>query len=53
MLDDLFVFFIAMKTLQSTNVGTKYTHWARLIGGIVLFFIGLAMLFNPELIMFG
>jgi hypothetical protein len=53
MLDDLLVFFIAMKTLEQTNVGTKYAHWARLAGGIILTGIGLALLFKPELIMFG
>ena len=53
MLDDLLVFFIAMKTLQTANLGTNYVHLSRIIGGIVLLLIGLAMLFKPEFIMFG
>lgn len=53
MLDDMLVFIIAMKTLHMTTMSSKYTHWARIIGGVVLLFIGLAMLFKPELILFG
>ncbi|HNV97193.1 MAG TPA: hypothetical protein PKL13_02640 [bacterium] len=53
MLDDLFVFFVAMITLKMTGVTTKYTRVSRLIGGIIMFLIGLLLIFKPELLMFG
>ena len=53
MLDDLFVFFIAMKTLQITGVTTKYTRASHLIGGIVMLIVGILLIFKPELLMFG
>jgi thiol-disulfide isomerase/thioredoxin len=53
MLDDLFVFFVAMKTLQVTGVTTKYSRWSNLIGGILMLIIGLLLIFKPELLMFG
>jgi thiol-disulfide isomerase/thioredoxin len=52
MLDDLFVFFVAMFTLQMTGVTTKYVKWSRLIGGILMIAIGLLLLFHPEVLMF-
>jgi hypothetical protein len=53
MLDDLFVFFITMKTLQMTGITTKYTKVARLIGGTIMIAIGLMLIFRPEWLMFG
>ncbi len=53
MLDDLIIFFIAMKTLQMTGISTKYGRISHLIGGIVMLIIGLLMIFKPELLMFG
>lgn len=53
MLDDLFVFFIAMATLEMTGVTTKYTRYSKLIGGIIMLIIGLLFLFKPEWLMFG
>ena len=53
MLDDLFIFFVAMKTLQITGVTTKYVRASRLIGGIVMIVIGILLIFKPELLMFG
>ncbi len=53
MFDDLFVFFIAMITLQMTGITTKYVKWSRLIGGILMIAIGLLLLFRPEILMFG
>lgn len=53
MFDDLFVFFVAMKTLQMTGITTKYVKWSRLIGGILMVAIGLLLLFRPEILMFG
>jgi len=53
MLDDLFVFFVAMITLKMTGVTTKYTRASRLIGGIIMLLIGLMLIFKPQLLMFG
>jgi len=53
MLDDIVVFVIAMKTLHAVGLNTKYARYSHLIGGIVMFLIGLAMIFKPELLMFG
>lgn len=53
MFDDLFVFFVAMKTLQMTGITTKYVKWSRLVGGILMVAIGLLLLFRPEILMFG
>lgn len=53
MLDDLFVFFTAMKTLEVTGISTKYTRISHLIGGVLMFLLGLSLIFKPDLIMFG
>ena len=53
MLDDLFVFFVAMKTLQIAGITTKYIRAARLIGGIIMLAVGFSLIFKPELLMFG
>ena len=48
MLDDFIIFVIAMITLKATGISSKYANWARLIGGVVMLYIGYAMLFHPE-----
>ena len=53
MLDDLIVFFIAMKTLQITGISTKYSHVSHLVGGIIMLIMGILLLFKPELLVFG
>lgn len=53
MLDDLFIFFIAMITLEMTGITTKYVKASRLIGGLVMLAIGLMLIFKPEWLMFG
>ncbi|MFC1727050.1 hypothetical protein ACFL0Y_00835 [Patescibacteria group bacterium] len=53
MLDDLFVFFIAMITLRATGIQNKYARWSRLIGGALMVVIGLLLLFKPEWLMFA
>ncbi|MFA6992476.1 MAG: hypothetical protein WC269_04340 [Candidatus Gracilibacteria bacterium] len=53
MIDDLFVFFIAMITLKVAGATTKYTRASRLIGGILMVAIGLLLIFKPEILMFG
>jgi len=53
MLDDLFVFVVAMKTLQLTGVTAGYTRFANLAGGVVMLALGALLLLRPEWLMFG
>ena len=53
MIDDLFVFFIAMITLKMTGITTKYAKYSHLVGGILMFIIGILLIFKPEWLMFG
>lgn len=53
MLDDLFVFFVAMYTLEMTGITTKYARVSRLVGGIIMLAIGILLIFKPEWLMFG
>ncbi len=53
MIDDLFVFFVAMTTLRMTGISTKYTRYSNLIGGIVILIIGILLIFKPGWLMFG
>ncbi len=53
MLDDMVIFFIAMRTLHAVGIESKYAHLSRLLGGIIILIIGLLMLFKPELLSFA
>ncbi len=53
MLDDLFIFFMAMTTLQIVGIQSKYSRFSHLIGGILMLIIGFLLLFKPEWLMFG
>jgi len=52
-LDDLIVFVISMITLKSTAISTKYNKYSHLIGGIIMFLIGLLMIFKPGWLSFN
>ncbi len=51
MMDDVVVFVIAMKTAELTGISTKYARNAHLIGGILMFILGLLMIFKPAWLM--
>ena len=53
LLEDFVVFVIAMTTLSLTGVSSKYGNLSKLIGGILMLFIGLLLMFKPEWIMFN
>jgi glutaredoxin len=53
MLDDLVIFIIAMITLRTTAISTRYSKWSSLIGGILMLIIGLLLIFKPGWLMFG
>ncbi len=52
MLDDLFIFFVAMVTLEMTGITTKYARASRLIGGLIMLIIGILIIFKPGWLMF-
>ena len=53
MLDDLFIFWVAMRTLQMTGISSKYSRISNLIGGVLIFLLGVLLIFKPAWIMFG
>lgn len=53
MLDDMIVFVLAMLTLKSKIVGAKYAKYANLVGGVIIFILGLLLIFKPEWLMFS
>lgn len=53
LLDDLIIFFIAMFTLKLTGFSARYSKVSHLIGGLILFLIGISLIFKPEILMLG
>ena len=53
MIDDLFVFFVTMATLEMTGVTMKYARISRLVGGALMIGIGILLIFRPGWLMFG
>ena len=53
LLDDLIIFFIAVKTMEVTGFSTKYSKYSHLVGGILMVLIGVLLIFKPEWLMFG
>ena len=51
MLDDIIVFSIAVITLRVTGISNKYAKYSNLIGGLIMLFIGLSLIFFPELLL--
>lgn len=52
LLDDLVVFFIAMKTYHLTGLSTRYARVTQMIGGIIMIALGILMLVKPAWLMF-
>ncbi len=53
MLDDLIIFGIAIVTLSKIGFTEKYTKWSMLIGGLLIFILGLLLIFKPDFLIFG
>lgn len=53
MIDDLFIFFAAMITLQMTGISTRYSRYSKLIGGVIMVIVGILLIFKPAWLMFG
>lgn len=51
MVDDLVIFILAIFTFKITAISNKYTKYSHLIGGIIMFIIGILMIFKPEWLM--
>lgn len=53
MLDDLLIFFLAIKTFEVSGISKKYTKMSGIVGGLIIFIIGIILIVKPELLMFG
>jgi len=53
MLDDMIVFVLAMLTLKSKVIGTKYAKYTNLIAGLMILILGVLLIFKPEWLMFS
>ena len=53
MLDDVIIFTIAAVTLSKLGFTDKYAKYSALIGGLVIFAMGLLLIFKPDFLMFG
>ena len=53
LIDDILVFFIAMKTLKIKGISNKYTKYSHLIGGVIMVLLGILMVIKPEWLMFN
>ena len=53
MLDDIIVLSLAIITLSRIGFTEKYNYWATLIGGLLIFALGILLIFKPEFLMFG
>lgn len=52
-LDDLIVLSLAVITLSRLGFTEKYNYWSTLIGGLLIFILGILLIFKPEFLMFG
>lgn len=53
MLDDFVIFSVVILTLGAKPLSDKYKRISKLISGLIIFILGLIMLFCPEILMFG
>ena len=53
LLDDIVVFTVAMVTARVAAISTKYNKYSHLIGGILMFLIGILLILKPEWLMFN
>lgn len=52
MIDDLIIFGIAVYTLRATGLTTKYRRFTLIFGGLLMYILGLLLIFYPELLTF-
>ena len=51
LIDDIIIFVIAACSFKVSAFSTKYARISKIIGGIILLFIGILMIFKPEWLM--
>ena len=52
-LDDLIIFSLAVITLSKLSFTEKYNYWTALIGGLLIFILGVLLIFKPSLLIFN
>ena len=52
LIDDIIVFTIAVVTMTSNGISSKFNKYSHLIGGIIMLIIGLLLIFKPGWLMF-
>mgnify|MGYP001006344085 CR=1 FL=1 len=50
MADDITIFLIAAITLNYVNLNHKYDRWMKLVGGVLVFALGLILILKPSLL---
>ncbi len=53
MIDDFIIFGIAVYTLHATGITTKYRRFTLIFGGLLMYALGLLLIFAPEALTFG
>ncbi|MFH1367022.1 MAG: hypothetical protein ABIH38_03465 [Patescibacteria group bacterium] len=53
MLDDMIIFTAAMLAAKATGLSGKYSKFSELVGGLLIFLIGVLLILRPEWLMFG
>lgn len=51
MFDDLLIFTIAVITFKVTGISSKYAKYSNLFGGIIMFVLGIILLFFPQILL--
>ncbi len=52
LIDDLIVFTIAVITMTSNGISSRFNKYSHLVGGIIMLIIGLLLIFKPGWLMF-
>ncbi|PIP65347.1 hypothetical protein COU77_02995 [Candidatus Peregrinibacteria bacterium CG10_big_fil_rev_8_21_14_0_10_49_16] len=53
MIDDIIIFGIAVYTLHATGLTTKYRRFTLIFGGLLMYVLGLLLIYWPETLTFG
>lgn len=53
LIDDLIVFFIAVFTMKTIGISTKYNKYSHLLGGLIMVIVGILLIFKPGWLMFN
>jgi glutaredoxin len=53
MIDDMIIFGIAIYTLHATGLTTKYRRFTLIFGGLLMYGLGLLLIFAPEVLTFS